>query len=332
MQNLTCQIAWIVLYGEALQHFMILTIPSHINANGVYPFLDALASYRDVPEIQLDFSQLQRVSPAGLAALTAWVTYRHKNRLGTIPINIEVCPILTYLQRMNLPQLCGWSLGDENFQRHQGTCRFLPLSAIGHNVDDLGADFAECIAPGGEDYDHPAAGLYDAAFYLITEMANNVRQHSQGDGFVAAQTTALDGFIRIAIADCGQGITASFRNAGYLWAQDTSDRICINKALDARISSKGQPSNEGVGLTLSARVANLMGGHILISSGTGGVIAKSDGSRQDQSNLSGSGFPGTLITMAFLKPAASEFNEKLLQAKDTEGLLQGGNLSGMFRP
>jgi type I restriction enzyme R subunit len=57
---------------------------------------------------------------------------------------------------------------------------------------------AACIAPGGEDYQSENAGLYDAAYYLISEMANNVRQHSKGVGFVAAQTTKQDGFVKIA--------------------------------------------------------------------------------------------------------------------------------------
>lgn len=131
---------------------------------------------------------------------------------------------------------------------------------------------------------------------------------------------------------CGHGITSSFRSAGMEWAQGYSDNDCIRKALDARISSKGRPSNEGVGLTLCTRVANLMGGHILISSGSGVVVSKPDGSRYSKPDLSGAGFPGTLITIAFSRPAANRFNDRLHEAKDLEGLLQGGNFSSMFQP
>lgn len=311
---------------------MTLNIPKFINAHGLYFFLDLLASYRDEPVMNLDFADLRKVSPAGLTSLAAWVTYRNENGMVTRPLNVVNCTILRYLQRMNLPQLCGWDFGSEDFLRHGEAARFVPLRAIDHQVEDLGDEFAACIAPGGEDYEHPAAGLYDAAWYLITELANNVRQHSQGVGVVAAQTTEMDGFIRIAIADCGQGIASSFRAAGMDWAQDGSDRECIDKALNARISSKGQPSNEGVGLTLSARVANLMGGHILISSGTGVVVSNPTGVRYSPSNLGGLGFPGTLITIAFPKPAAKRFHDKLQEAKDLEGLLQGGGFSSMFQP
>lgn len=199
-------------------------------------------------------------------------------------------------------------------------------------MDELGAQIAACIAPGGEDYEHPNAGLYDAAWYLVTEMANNVQQHSRGIGFVAAQTTPSDGFVRIAIADCGCGIPASLIDAGFPWAQDLPDEDIIEQALVARVSSKGQPSNEGVGLTLSARIVGLMGGHMLIASGAGTIIRSNDSALKKGRLPTGFHYPGTLVAISFRRSEAADFDHKLHKAKELEIPLRASPNSATFRP
>lgn len=296
----------------------MLTIPRHINAKGLIPFLGLLAECSDAPELLVDFSELQRVSPAGLAAISAFMAHREKSRLATNVVGVAACNIRDYLSRMNLLRLFGWEEGTENFVRHDPHGRFVPLEEIPHQVDDLGHRIAACIAPGGEDFEHPNAGLYDAAWYLITELANNVRQHSKGVGFVDAQTTVSDGFVKIAIADCGCGIPGSLKDAGFPWAQDLSDEDIIEQALVARVSSKGQPSNEGVGLTLSSRIIDLMGGHMLIASGAG-MIIRNKNQELKKGRLAMAGrFPGTLVAISFLRSEAADFSSKLHEAKELE--------------
>lgn len=196
--------------------------------------------------------------------------------------------------------------------------RFIPLEEIGYPVDRIGTAFAEIIAPGGEDYEHRNAGLYATAWYLITEMANNVRQHSGGRGFIAAQTTLRDGFIRIAIGDCGRGIPSSLKEAGYSWAQDLPDEDIIAQALVARVSCKGSPTNEGVGLTLSSRLIDAMGGHLLIASASGLHIRLKGQEPKFRPLGGGSRFPGTLITMSFRRSAAADFDQMFNKLKDLE--------------
>lgn len=309
----------------------MLVIPKYINADGLLPFLAQLAAQSGTEELLIDFTGLQRVSPAGLAALTAFMARRERNRLATNLVGLATCGIRDYLRRMNLLRLCGWEHEEESFERHDPKGRFVPLEEIPHRVDDLGAQIAECIAPGGEDYEHPNAGLYDTAWYLITEMANNVRQHSRGIGFVAAQTTLSDGFVKIAIADCGCGIPGSLKDAGLPWAQHLPDQDIIEQAMVARVSSKGQPSNEGVGLTLSSRIVNLMAGHMLIASGAGTVI-HSNGTTRKEGLPQGVVFPGTLIAITFRRSEASDFNAKLHKAKELEILLRAPGNPATFQP
>lgn len=310
---------------------MNFSLPQHINADGLIPFLSQLSTLRNEAEIELDFKGLKRVSPAGLAALAAWTRYRQNRGRNTTAVGLQECAIKSYLQRMNLISLCHWDAEPEDFTRKESRKRFIPLEEIPHQVEDLGDRFASCIAPGGEDYEHPLAGLYDATWYLITELANNVRQHSNGNGIVVAQSTQGDGFVRIAIADDGRGIPESLRSSGITAAESLSDTESIYRALEAKVSSKGQPANEGVGLTLSTRVTQLLGGSLLISSQKGLVVCSADGKRIGKSGIDGEGFPGTLITLAIPKANAATFDDKLMQAKDLEGLLRSRGNSANFQ-
>lgn len=310
----------------------ILSIPKYINADGWIPFLEQLAAHSDAAELILDFTGLQRVSPAGLAALTAFTARRERVHWVTNVVGLETCGIREYLRRMNLLRLCGWEQGDESFKRHDPTGKFVPLEPITHRVEDLGVQIAECIAPGGEDYENPNAGLYDAVWYLLTEMANNVQQHSRGMGFVAAQTTQSDGFVRIAIADGGCGIPASLAEAGFQWARDLPDEDIIEQALVARVSSKGQPSNEGVGLTLSSRIVDLMGGHMLIASGAGTLIRSNHGIVKKARFAAGARYPGTVVALSFRRSEAADFDRKLHEAKELEIPLRASPNPATFQP
>jgi len=296
----------------------VLPIPKFISANGLIPFLEQLGACADVETLELDFANLARVSPAGLVALTSLVAHRNRRNLATQFAGFEKCGIASYLRRMDLPTQCGLSSegGAESVRDPKG--RFIPLEEIDHRVERIGSAFADIFAPGGDDYGHANAGLYDTAYYLITEIANNVRQHSQGKGFIAAQTTLIDGFIRIAIGDCGCGIPGSLKEAGYSWAQELSDEDIIARALVARVSCKGSPTNEGVGLTLSSRLIDAMGGNLLIASRSGLHIRLKGQERKFRPLAGGSKFPGTLITMSFRRSAAADFDQMFNKLKDLE--------------
>lgn len=311
---------------------MKLTLPTFVNAKWLIPLLELLSEYRDKNNLTVEFGQLSRITPVGLVALTAWLRSRQTKGLVTDCNSIINCPILSYLQRMDLLTSAGIDIGPESFQRHKSEGRFFPISHIPVDTDSLGNQIANIVAPGGDDFDHPNAGLYDAAYYLITELANNVRQHGLGDGYIAAQTTTVDGYVRIALADCGVGIKGSFADAGFSWAQEKSDLECITEALSPRTSCKGQPSNEGVGLTLSSRVTSLMRGKMLVASGSGLVTTGEKGEVSYTGELPAEGITGTLVTIAFKKSTASDFDQHLQRAKELEDLLQPFHNSANFTP
>lgn len=311
---------------------MKIPIPAHINATGLLPFLAALDQpLAEREEVMLDFSTLHRVTPAGLVALVATVVQWRREHHPVVFEELEICPITGYLQRMDVLKQCGIEL-PENFQRHEATGRFVPVRLIDHRVDEMGAELASCIAPGGEDDGHPLSDLHALAWYILTETANNARQHSQGLGYVSAQVHRTEGMVRLALADNGRGILKSFQDAGLSWSVGMDDAHAIRKALEPEVTSKGGPTNEGVGLTLVAGLVQLIKGWMLIVSGNG-ILTIHEGRAPELSVLPGKArYRGTLVTMTFRQKDVRDFATLLERAKTEIGLLQPVVKGVRFRP
>jgi hypothetical protein len=225
---------------------MHLQLPPQINADGLLPFLSHLSTAGDATEIDLDFAGLRRVSPGALVALVATITRWLRQQKKVNFLNLERCAITGYLQRMDVLLSIGADL-PENFRRHESRGRFVPVQLVDHDVEKMGHEMAACMAPGGDDYEHPHASLYDLAWYVFTETANNARQHSRGLGYTAAQVNRSEGLVRLAVADNGKGIRQSFIDAGLSWAEELTDGEAVLKALEPKVSSKGRPHQRGCG-------------------------------------------------------------------------------------
>lgn len=306
-----------------------IVLPEQINATGLLPFISQLGDLQQGNEIILDFSQLRRVTPAGLTALTASVIAWRRSHRPVVFRGCNECAIIGYLQRMDLFAACGARL-PESFQRHEARGRFVPVRLVDHDVTQLGRDMAGCLAPGGEDYDHPMAGLYDLANYVVTEIANNARQHSAGLAYAAAQVARVEGFVRIALADNGMGILRSLQLVEFPGSDQFSDVDAIRKSMEPRVSCKAGDPNEGVGLTLVSNLTQLAKGWLMIVSGTG-VVTIPRGQQPISRNLPGEGyFQGTLVAGTFPQETTRDFAALLQRAKIGAGLLRGGTINATF--
>lgn len=299
----------------------VIAIPEVINAAGLLPFLEQLGSVPEVEaEIVIEFSGLRRVSPAGLVALVAAVKHWQGDRKRRVRFaGLEQCSIRGYLQRMDVLRACGVEL-PEDFNRLDARGRFVPVQRI-EDVDAMSREVAGCLAPGGDDFEHPLAPIYDLAAYVIGELGANVRQHSGGMGFVSAQVSGAEGMIRIAVADNGRGVRQSFVDAGLPWSQGISDVGALRKALEPRVSSKGEPVNQGVGLTLVSGLARLTEAWLLIASETGTLQLNPGGVLLERPLAVGSHYRGTLLAMTFRRDRLQDFYQLLDAAKQEAGLL-----------
>jgi anti-anti-sigma regulatory factor len=308
-----------------------IVVPAQINAAGLPAFLELLGQPVAAQTVCLDFARLRRVSPAGMVALVASVTRWQRDGRRVLFENLETCAITGYLQRMDVLSTCGVQL-PEYFKRHESAGRFMPVQLIEHPVDALGHAMAVCVAPGGDELDQPLSALYDLVWYVLTETANNARQHSGGTGYASAQVTRSEGFVRLAIADNGKGILQSFRDAGLKWSLPMDDPAAIRKALEPFVSSKGTPTNEGVGLTLVSGLARLTKAMLLIVSGRGMLTMDGTGNIRTQLQDNGAVFQGTLLALTIPQNHVQDFASLLTAAKVSAGLLQTPGSSATFAP
>jgi hypothetical protein len=309
---------------------MTIVLPERINSGRFVPFLSLLGRGDASRDIELDFSNLRRVTPAGLTTLVATVVrWRREHRKVELR-GLRECPIIEYLQRMDVLKACGVDMA-EKFARHESKGRFVPVKLVDVDVTQLGREMAGCLAPGGEDYEHPMAGLYDLSNYVITEVANNTRQHSSGLGYVAAQLTRAEAMVRIALADNGVGILRSLQLVEYRGSDRMTDTDAIQKALEPRVSSKPGDPNEGVGLTLVANLARLAKGWLTIISGTGVVSILRGGGIVPGTLPGGGHYQGTFVGGIFPQETTRDFARLINQAKLEAGLLPRGTIDAKFQ-
>ncbi len=306
-----------------------IVVPAQINAAGLPHFLELIGQPITSQRVRLDFAQLRRVSPAGMVALVATVKRWQRDGLDVIFDHLGSCAITGYLQRMDVLRTCDVRL-PENFKRHEAAGRFMPVQRIAHPVDAMGQAMAICVAPGGDELGHPLSALYDLVWYVVTETANNARQHSGGAGYASAQVTQSEGFVRLALADNGKGIRQSFRDAGLSWSNQMDEPNAIRKALEPFVSSRGSPTNEGVGLTLVSGLARLTKAMLLIVSGRGMLTMDAQGNIRTKVQDGGAVFRGTLLALTIPKNRVQDFAALLTAAKLEAGLLRTPGSTPMF--
>ncbi len=311
---------------------MKILLPAQINADGILPYLQVL-DVRSPPgePVTIDVSALRRITPVGLVALAARIMGWRREQREVCIEGVDRCAITGYLQRLDLFKACGMDI-PESFVRHSSRGSFVPVRVIDHDVDRLGGDMAACIAPGGEEYEHPLSELHSLVWYVLTETANNVRQHSQGAGFASAQVNGKEGLVRLAIADNGRGVLKSFQDLEARWALELDDKSAIQKALEPKVSCKGRPTNEGVGLTLVAGLMREVHGWLMIVSGRGILRIRRDKDPEVFDLPRGCQYPGTIIGMTFGQADAGDFAASLHRAKKHAGLLQPRHRGATFTP
>lgn len=309
----------------------IFRLPKFPTAQGLLPFLTMMGHPLHDGDVEIDISELQRVLPASMVSLVAIVDLWRRQGREVRFTGISECPILSYLQRMDFLSSCGVEL-PESFLRHDSKGRFVPVKRVIQQTDQMAQEVASCLAPGGEEFDHPHAGLFDMITYVLTEVGNNIRQHSSGTGYAAAQVNRDEGFIRMAFADNGMGILKSFQMVEAPWSIDATDAEAIAKALESRVSCKAGEPNEGVGLTLVSRLVSMMGGALLVVSGSGMAKFFIGGGRSLETFPDDASYQGTLVAMSFPEKAAKRFAKFLKEAKIDAGILQSGRGRATFEP
>lgn len=126
------------------------------------------------------------------------------------------------------------------------------------------------------------ADLAHALHQGVAEIGQNVCDHAQSVGFVAAQTIPRRGELRFAVADPGVGLLATLRGQG----ADSDAR-----AIDLALHGVSRLGRRGTGLPSTVRAVNRLGGYVYLASGAASTMLTST----RHSTSAGPGFGGTLV-------------------------------------
>jgi hypothetical protein len=129
---------------------------------------------------------------------------------------------------------------------------------------------------------------------VISELAQNVVDHSTSFGIVAAQTYrgARRRFVLLSVADSGIGLRSSLAER-FAAASAWSDVDVITNALRPEFS---RYANRGLGLTFVKRVCLDLNGTLLIRTGRTRLYVRGSNARA----FSGADFPGTQVSISFV--------------------------------
>ena len=258
-----------------------LQLPKNVHlGDDVIPLLNTLGAHNDSDSIEIDFQEMNFYSIAAVVALMGKLMGWANNGTTVSVGDYTSARCFPYLQRMDFFNLAGIST-DETFSRRNSVTNFVELKHIGRGASidtaSISTNIADCIAPElANEVDPKKTGYYDCIEYAVSELMNNVIQHSGGSGFIGAQYYRKRNTTQIAIADTGIGIMQSFFDSGSPHRKNIANhRDAMRQALLPKTSSKTHiiepygsgPVNAGVGLTLLSAVAMISGGEFLLISG-----------------------------------------------------------------
>ena len=319
---------------------MTIALPAYAYEEHLPGLIAWLGKCDQADEITLNFEHVRFYTPGALVLLLSKLQ-RWKGEGKVVHFEkCEKCQNLGWLQRVDFFLHAGIEL-PENFVRHPSSGRFFELRRIGgegaESVEELSTGIADCIFPDANVEDPEESGLFDLLQYSVSELANNVRQHSRSQGFAMAQYTGRTDLIRVAIADSGIGITRSFtENGSPFWKEGMSDAEGIELALQPKVSSKGhlttawgESINAGVGLTLLKEFAERTEGNLFIASGKG-IYWRKGRNAGNSLKTTETPFNGTVCSLAFTRSHVRTFVELMQAAKQETGLLPASTQTDKF--
>jgi hypothetical protein len=306
---------------------LTILVPKYGFERNLPELLRRLGDGNDADQVVFDFKNTTYLTPGAIVAIMAKIKGWFGEGKELFFANHKQCPAFRYLQRINFFDEAGLKL-PEAFVRRRGSPDFIPLRELSPNIQDIGpiaTRMAKCIAP-----THLEEEVFRLLEYASSEAMLNCKQHSRGRGFVAAQYAERHDFARIAVADCGRGILASFReNESPHYKEDMTDSDGLKLALRPEVSStshfvrtpysSGSP-NFGVGLTMLRSLMEASFGYMFLASGRSWFLQ--DGTEPAvMGNMSRArSFQGTICAVAFQRAQVDDFQKMLAEARAGLGL------------
>jgi hypothetical protein len=139
------------------------------------------------------------------------------------------------------------------------------------------------------------SGNSNAYHYLLSELVDNIYNHAGADhAYLMAQFYPNSGEIEASFMDDGVTIPGSLeQGAGRHYVPDQSYQAIV----DALGGASAKTNERGYGLRTSVRIANELGGEVLIVSGRGAVVVNPDGTALPYQLTEDQDLRGTLVSV-----------------------------------
>lgn len=213
-------------------------------------------------KIKIDFENLNFVSPIVLAIIVAFI---EKLRLRH-DVKVDCCNLSStnsdYIARMDFFNEVGFSYL-ENFNRHDGSGRFIPITRITEkNYMTMTSKLTRIIQEQWEGVDDSVVGALD---WSLAEIIDNVFNHSKTriDGFVTAQYFPSRNRIDFAVIDGGIGIPRRLRSRAIY--NHFSACEALEHAVEQDVTVDPE-NNKGAGLYYTKRIIEENRGILRINS------------------------------------------------------------------
>ncbi len=272
---------------------MKITLPPRITRKFILHLLDSLNKIPEDMEggtIHADCSAVSFADPVGLCVLYFWTKSMQKKN-NTVKLENLRYAIESWAKRMHLFSMLNnleYSHRTDSLNEHDQNGNMIELMPVSdtNEVDKVSFEIANAIAHGitGISFEDDPDGMLssegeafiDFVSYMFSEIIFNSLTHGRRNGHnlseavVAAQYYS-SGILQIAIVDNGCGLLGTLRNHESL--SEKTDHGAILSALEPRVSCNRDlaaglnSSNQGIGLTVSTRMAVKTGGSFGIFTG-----------------------------------------------------------------
>jgi hypothetical protein len=228
----------------------------------------------------VDLRDVAWVDPVHLVSVAAVAEAAHRDGLEFRLRGPAAADRSRYAARMRLGDVVSAVGGSHDLPVVPGRDRSGHLVEVGRlaTPDDV-RQLAELVHDRVAEFD---ADLAHALHQGVAEIGQNVCDHAQSIGFVAAQTIPRRGELRFAVADPGVGLLATLRGRGARSA---------GHAIDLALHGVSRLGRRGTGLRSTLYAVTRLGGHFYLASGPAataiGPSRRADGDGPD--------FGGTLV-------------------------------------
>jgi len=262
-------------------------------------------------DIAIDLEEVRFVDPYGMVGLLALARFLRQRGLRPILMLPRSGDVMNYLDRMDFSrhpeQLCSldlatlWAEGEYSRSTHSDVLlEITPITRSEdiHYIVDRVRERAQTILSQNLHY---AQTAIDGFVVALSEVCQNIPEHSEDVGYVAIQKYFYGrrlgkNVVKIAVMDLGVGFQASLAPRYALRTAAWTDVAALRLAIFEGATRYDDPGR-GQGLSAVRRFVERWHGKLLIRSGTARVGLSPDWDRMATRQVGLVPFPGTQVSI-----------------------------------